>query len=223
MSESERNVWRETKNLVGKDEITLGPYYTYNLRHTPRRLLFTLAYYKFAAKMIGDGKSIIELGCGEALGSPILSEFSTKYLGLDFDEESISWASRNFEDDKRKFKCCNFVGKREEQFDAVASLDVIEHIELERDSLYWQTVVGNLKPGGTAVIGTPSLNSQKYASAVSKAGHINVYDHTRMIETANTYFEKAILFSANDEVVHTGYYPMAHYFIAVCFGPKQDG
>lgn len=28
------------------------------------------------------------------------------------------------------------------------------------------------------------------------------------------------LFSMNDEVVHTGYYPMAHYLIAVGIGPK---
>ncbi|MBD5781401.1 class I SAM-dependent methyltransferase [Pelagicoccus sp. NFK12] len=222
MSESEREVWRNTKNLVGKDEITLGPYYTYNLRHTPRRLLFTLSYYKFAAKMIGENQSIVELGCGEAMGSPILSEFSSRYLGIDFDEESIAWAKRNFEDEKRQFKASNFVGTCEGTFDAVASLDVIEHIEPERDALYWETVVAHLAPGGTAVIGTPSLNSQKYASAVSKAGHINVYDHTRMLETANKHFRKVLLFSANDEVVHTGYYPMAHYLIAVCIGPKQN-
>jgi hypothetical protein len=26
----------------------------------------------------------------------------------------------------------------------------------------------------------------------------------------------------NDEVVHTGFYPMAHYLIAVCCGKKID-
>jgi hypothetical protein len=28
------------------------------------------------------------------------------------------------------------------------------------------------------------------------------------------------LFSMNDETVHTGFYPMAHYLIALCCGKK---
>ncbi len=34
------------------------------------------------------------------------------------------------------------------------------------------------------------------------------------------YFENVFLFSMNDEVVHTGYYPMAHYLFAVCCQKK---
>ena len=31
----------------------------------------------------------------------------------------------------------------------------------------------------------------------------------------NKYFENTFLFSMNDEIVHTGYYKMAHYLISV--------
>jgi hypothetical protein len=34
------------------------------------------------------------------------------------------------------------------------------------------------------------------------------------------YFNFVWIFSMNDEVVHTGYYPMAHYLFAVCAGKK---
>ena len=43
------------------------------------------------------------------------------------------------------------------------------------------------------------------------------------------YFHTVFVFSMNDEVVHTGYYPMAHYLLAVCShlkdvsGPLNDG
>ena len=31
---------------------------------------------------------------------------------------------------------------------------------------------------------------------------------------------RTLPFSMNDEVVHTGFYPMAHYFFALCCGKK---
>jgi hypothetical protein len=36
------------------------------------------------------------------------------------------------------------------------------------------------------------------------------------------YFHNVFVFSMNDEVVHTGYYPMAHYLFAVCAGKKIE-
>ena len=35
------------------------------------------------------------------------------------------------------------------------------------------------------------------------------------------YFHSVFLFSMNDEVVHTGFYPMAHYLLAICSHKRQ--
>jgi len=32
------------------------------------------------------------------------------------------------------------------------------------------------------------------------------------------HFHEAFIFSMNDEVVHTGFYPLAHYLFALCVG-----
>jgi hypothetical protein len=34
------------------------------------------------------------------------------------------------------------------------------------------------------------------------------------------YFHNVFIFSMNDEVVHTGYYKMAHYLLALCVGKR---
>ena len=34
------------------------------------------------------------------------------------------------------------------------------------------------------------------------------------------YFNKVFIFSMNDEVVHTGFYPMSHYYFALCVSKK---
>ena len=75
---------------------------------------------------------------------------------------------------------------------------------------------------GILIIGMPSLESQKYASPQSKAGHVNCKSGNEFRETMENYFSNCFLFSMNDEVVHTGYNKMAHYLIAVCMHAPSD-
>ena len=42
-----------------------------------------------------------------------------------------------------------------------------------------------------------------------------------MREVMGRFYHNVLLFSMNDEVVHTGYHAMAHYLFAVCCGPKR--
>ena len=35
------------------------------------------------------------------------------------------------------------------------------------------------------------------------------------------HFRNVFIFSMNDEVVHTGFYPMAHYLFALCCHPTH--
>ena len=81
-------------------------------------------------------------------------------------------------------------------------------------------IAGSLKPTGVAIIGSPSLESQRYASKGSLEGHVNCKTGPDLKTLMEKYFENVFLFSMNDEVVHTGFYPMAHYLFAVCAGRK---
>jgi hypothetical protein len=67
----------------------------------------------------------------------------------------------------------------------------------------------------------PSLESQKYASPISKAGHVNCQTLPQLKATMEKYFHHVFMFSMNDEVVHTGYHKMAHYLMALCAGPRR--
>jgi 2-polyprenyl-3-methyl-5-hydroxy-6-metoxy-1,4-benzoquinol methylase len=220
---SEEAVWAKTKAMLKTAPVHLGDYFSYQIRNTPRRLLFSLSYYKFAAKMIRDNSAVLELGCGEGLGGCILAERASDYCGVDLDAEMVASAHQNFGDGKRRFLTTNFLGHTFGEFDAVASFDVIEHIQPDNDDAFWQTICSNLKPRGVAVVGTPNITSQQYASAVTRSGHINLYDYTRMVSQASRFFDYSFLFSANDELVHTGFSPMAHYLIVLACGPKAAG
>jgi 2-polyprenyl-3-methyl-5-hydroxy-6-metoxy-1,4-benzoquinol methylase len=105
-------------------------------------------------------------------------------------------------------------------FDAVVSLDVIEHLTVEDGAQFLEAQAQLLKPGGMLIIGTPSIWSYPYQSSISQASHIQCYDLPDLVELAENYVTRTISFSMNDEVVHTGYHKMAWYYFVVGFGPK---
>jgi 2-polyprenyl-3-methyl-5-hydroxy-6-metoxy-1,4-benzoquinol methylase len=221
----EEDKWQQVKNeihsKIGDERITLGPYFSYWIRHTPRRLLFALSYYKFAAKMLGEKKRVLEVGCSEGLGSVLLAEFNTKVIGLDSDLNAIKEAQQTFSSDKLEFIHGDFLTADIGQFDAIVSFDVIEHIFPENEELFFKSVRKHINGKGMCIIGTPNETSNVYASAVTRKGHINLYSHERLKMVMEKYFEQVFLFSANDEMVHTGFAPMAHYLIAVGISKKE--
>jgi hypothetical protein len=77
-----------------------------------------------------------------------------------------------------------------------------------------------LNDKGIYICGTPSKYSEKYASERSRIQHINLKTAPEKKDLFEKYFDFVWIFSMNDEVVHTGYYPMAHYLFAVCCGKK---
>ena len=104
------------------------------------------------------------------------------------------------------------------KFQAIYSLDVLEHIKPNQEDIFISNMLISLIPTGTLIVGIPSLESQIYASPQSIAGHVNCKTGPNLKVFLMKYFSNVFLFSMNDEVVHTGYAPMAHYLIAVCCG-----
>jgi len=219
-----RELWQEVMSVKSKQEIVMGPYYSHQVKDEPKTLLFTLARYKFASRLLGEEKnmSVLELGCNEGLGTNLLSKVSQKVVGVDFDEDSIVFAKSNFADGDIDFECSDFLDRKYGSFDAVVSIDVIEHISPEDEIKYLNTIHKNLKQDGFCIIGTPNITAREYASRESQIGHVNLYSAERLRDTFEKIFYRVFLFGMNDEVVHTGYYPMCHYIFLLGVGKKPD-
>ena len=67
---------------------------------------------------------------------------------------------------------------------------------------------------------TPSAESQVYSApnGGSDAGNCKSGDALKAL--LERYFDRCFLFSMNDEAVHPGFHPMAHYLFAICTGAK---
>lgn len=189
----------------------------------PRGFLFTLARYKFVAKILSGKKKVLEIGCGDAFGTRLVLQEVGKICAVDFDPIFVRDVNKRMED-SWKFDCRvhDMLSKPlSEKFDAAFLLDVIEHIPKAKEKRFMSNIMRSLKKNSILIIGTPSLQSQIYATRASKKGHVNCKDHKRLKKLMLNYFHNVFIFSMNDEVVHTGFYPMANYLLAIGVGKKN--
>jgi len=188
----------------------------------PKRMLFMLARYKFVAQMLAGCDRVLEIGCADAFGTRLVQQTVAHVTAVDFDPVFIEDAKSRLD---AAWPIEYFVhdlmgGPVPGQFESIYSLDVLEHILPKDESRFIGNMLLSLDKHGVMIVGMPSLESQMYASPQSKAGHVNCKSGNNFKSLMQTYFHNVFLFSMNDETVHTGFYPMAHYLIAVCCGPR---
>lgn len=191
-------------------------------RDDPRRLLFVLARYKFVAKMFAGMQRVLEVGCADAFGTRLVRQEVPEVVATDFDPVFVT--RNQARDDGRwniSFKVHDMVaGPLGGDFDGVYAVDVIEHIPTAQEARFVGNLAASLQPHGVCLLGSPSLESQAYASAPSKAGHVNCKNAAGLRALLARCFHNVFVFSMNDEVVHTGFPPLAHYLWALGCGRK---
>lgn len=188
----------------------------------PRRTVFTLARYKFVAKMLTGRSRVLEIGCADAFGTRLVQQTVEHVTAVDLDPVFIedvharmnpSWPMEAFVHDMLE-------GPVPGRYDAIYSLDVLEHILPENEDVFLKNALASLDEHGAMIVGMPSLESQTYAGPQSRLGHVNCKSGKDLKALLERYFHNVFVFSMNDEIVHTGFYPMAHYLMALCCGKK---
>ena len=190
----------------------------------PKRTLFTFARYKFAAKILENCNTVLEVGCGDAFATRIVRQFIKKVTVLDFDQRFIDDISTrtnkhwNIEVIKHDILKQKFLKKK---FDGAFCLDVLEHIPKKYEKKFILNVKSCLVKNGIFLVGIPSLEFQKFASPQSKAGHVNCKSGEDLNKFMKKHFINVINFSMSDETVHTGFSKMASYLFSIGFGVKK--
>ena len=201
---------------------TLGAHYNYSWKTDPRRMLFAFSRYKFVGKMFEGFDRVLEVGCGDASATRLVQQTVNEVVVTDFDQVFISdIESRQQPEWRLDARVHDMIaGPLQENFNGIFSLDVLEHIEKTNEDTFLKNICISLDEHGTFIVGMPSLESQTYASEASKFGHVNCKSGPELRDLLKKYFHSVFMFSMNDEVVHTGFFPMAHYLIAVCCDKK---
>lgn len=197
----------------------MGVHTSYGWEVDPKRLGFTAARYKFVAKMLEGKKSVLEVGCGDAFFSRVVRQHLAKEACLqvvDINRGYIGSAKKNNPKDGR-WRIYpgdwDILESPLGPFEAVYCLDLFEHIR-EEDKL-----LGNLaKCAPVCIVGAPSLESQAYASEISKLEHVNCKTKEGLREAMQRHFSQVFMFGMNDEVLHTGMMPAYLFALGVNAG-----
>ena len=206
------------------DRAKLGLMINYAWNDDPKRLAFTFSRYKFVSKMLEGQGAVLEVGCGDGFVSRVVSQSVGSLTAVDFDPVFIEDAKALATTERWPitFDVHDILaGPVAGAFDAAYSMDVLEHIQPSDEDAYLANIAASLTDTGVGIFGMPSLESQDYASALSKEGHVNCKSGPDLKAVVGRYFHNVFLFSMNDEVVHTGYHKMAHYVIAMGVGPRR--
>lgn len=190
-----------------------------SFRDTPLDFFISLARYKFAARLLEKHHHVIDAGGGSGLGAVFLSKFCKQVTSIDFDADLVAHNQKEYSEIKNlEFKNLNLlkVPKNFPKYDALVSMDVIEHFPYKDIPKVAQNYVSLLKPGGFAVIGTPSANSQPYASQRRLDIHFHEFKPKEYKDFLSKYFKNVFLFSMTDEVVSLSFPEMAWYLMALC-------
>jgi 2-polyprenyl-3-methyl-5-hydroxy-6-metoxy-1,4-benzoquinol methylase len=219
--EKQYKVYLENLKKNGFSRLGLGA--SFGWEDDPIKLVISSSRYKFVSKILQGKKNVLEVGCGDAFYSRIVKQNVGSLTVCDFDKLFIE----DFESRKEKtWKIQGLLhdmvkGSLPKKYDAVYSLDVLEHIKKTNEKKFITNCLKSLKKNGIFICGMPSIESQKYASKASKEGHVNCKSGPELKKTMDKYFENTFVFSMNDEVVHTGFYKMAHYLISISTGKKK--
>jgi len=205
-----------------EERIRLGMMSSHRWRMDPKVLLFSMARYKFVAKMLAGKRDVLEIGCGDGWGTNIVIREVGSIHCVDMDPVLVKECEEMKTSGAISFGLHDLRrGPAAPKRDAAFLLDVLEHLEREDEDLFLKNVAASIKEEGVCIVGIPSLESQAYASKPSRATHVNCKSGDDLKETLFKHFKNVFLFSMNDEVVHTGYSKMAHYLLCLCTGPRQ--
>jgi 2-polyprenyl-3-methyl-5-hydroxy-6-metoxy-1,4-benzoquinol methylase len=204
------------------EELSLGPWTSHSLINDPKHLCFVLSRYKFCAKMLEGKETVMEIGSGDGFGLPLLAQTAKKVYAVDWDKQLIEGNSHRLEFlNNVEFMVLDFNKESLDlKVDAICSIDVIEHIDPEKENQFMDNLVRCLNDDGFLITGTPNITASEYASPQSNELHINLKSMKTLRELNQRYFKNVFMFGMNDEVLHTGYDPMCHYIWSIGTGLK---
>ena len=220
-SERAKATYLESLGANDFGEFTLGRNTTKILHEDPKLLLFTLSRYKFIAKMFSDFDDVLEVVCQEGFGAALVIQSVKSLHGVDFYIPHIESCNRRIINNKITFEAADILSSpMKKRYQGVFALDVLEHIDKTDEDVFMKNLRDSMNESGVLILGMPSLESQKYASKASRLGHVNCKTGEELNKFSRRYFENVFSFGMNDEVLHTGFFPMSHYLFVVCTKPK---
>jgi ubiquinone/menaquinone biosynthesis C-methylase UbiE len=139
-----------------------------------------------------EGRTVLDAGCGAGYGTSFMAGNGARWvLGVDISEEAIQCAASGHARDNLEFGVadCTELGLRDDSFDMVVSIELIEHlVQVDR---YLSEVCRVVKPQGLYFMSTPNRRISSTADGkASWAFHEREFTPVELADLLGSYFEE---------------------------------
>lgn len=144
-----------------------------------------IARYELASQFIADDFSVLDCACGAGYGSSILAAKAKKVLGVDISEESIAFARQNYARPNVDYMIKDLaqLDFADDSFDAIVSVETLEHVEKDVCEAFLKGISRWLRPGGILLSSSPMLRYRDGKPYVTNPHHINEMPRAELLET----------------------------------------
>lgn len=150
--------------------------------------------YEHVANKIDAKDIILDLGCGEGYGSNLLSTRASFILGTDYDYDTLHHAKGKYAKNNLLFiqSSGNLQPFKDNAFDVICSLQVIEHIE--EDQSYLSEIARTINDKGVVFISTPNKLTFSPDSVVGNPFHIREYRPGELSDLLSQFFAEVVIY-----------------------------
>lgn len=176
------------------------------------------ANFKRILELIKPNKNLIDLGCGNGvfLNKVKQNRKNMELMGLDISTIAINQLKEFYDIDGMVATLPDIPYPIENNnFDYVVMLEVIEHIDDERELM--NNTFRILKPGGKLMVIVPENHTKVYKKFILKESseHIKWFDEERLRQTLTIHGKNPHIEIINDENIRNGKSYKGKYYLGV--------
>ncbi len=133
-----------------------------------------------------EGKTVLDIACGEGYGTSILSSRARQVFGVDINPDLVEHASRKYNQENISFLhgSASQIPLASNSVDIIVSFETLEHIDADTQNLFLAEVKRVLRINGVFIISTPN-----------KKNYTDRYNHRNEFHLCELYedeFEKLL-------------------------------
>ncbi|WP_323735654.1 methyltransferase domain-containing protein [Methanosphaera sp. ISO3-F5] len=137
-------------------------------------------FAQFSIGFLKEGKSLIELGCGNGRDSVFFAEKNINVTAIDQIDDEINYLNQKYGSDNLVFKTRDFTNlKKDNNYDYVYSRFTLHSITEEREAKVFDWIESQLNKKGLFLLEVRSINDPMFKKGEKLSENENVTTHYR--------------------------------------------
>jgi GT2 family glycosyltransferase/SAM-dependent methyltransferase/glycosyltransferase involved in cell wall biosynthesis len=146
--------------------------------------------YLYALTLV-EGKTVLDIACGEGYGTALLAQKATRVVGIDVNVEAVAHAARTYLQPNLEFRtgCAEALPIAESQvFEVIVSFETIEHLDEHKQIQFLNEVKRLLKPEGVFLISTPNKRTYSDQANYRNKFHLKEFYESEFCALLGRFF-----------------------------------